>query len=48
MPTRRRMLVGASLSLSGQFQRQGEQAHDGLRLWVDYVEGRPETVRPRI
>jgi ABC-type branched-subunit amino acid transport system substrate-binding protein len=31
------VLVGASLSLSGKFQRQGEQAHDGLRLWVDYA-----------
>jgi ABC-type branched-subunit amino acid transport system substrate-binding protein len=37
MPARKRMLVGASLSLSGPFQRQGEQARDGLRLWVDYV-----------
>jgi branched-chain amino acid transport system substrate-binding protein len=31
------MLVGASLSLTGRFQRQGEQAHAGLRLWVDYA-----------
>ena len=31
------MLVGASLSLSGRFQRQGEQARDGLRLWADYA-----------
>ncbi|HSE95108.1 MAG TPA: ABC transporter substrate-binding protein [Methylomirabilota bacterium] len=29
------MLVGASLSLSGRFQRQGEAARDGLGLWVD-------------
>jgi branched-chain amino acid transport system substrate-binding protein len=31
------MLVGASLSLSGPFRRQGEQARDGLRLWADYA-----------
>ena len=31
------MLVGASLSLSGPFQRQGERARDGLRLWVDHA-----------
>jgi ABC-type branched-subunit amino acid transport system substrate-binding protein len=31
------MRVGAALSLSGRFQRQGEQARDGLRLWADYA-----------
>jgi ABC-type branched-subunit amino acid transport system substrate-binding protein len=31
------VLVGASLSLSGPFQRQGERARDGLRLWVDHA-----------
>ena len=31
------MLVGTSLSLSGRFRRQGEQARDGLQLWVEYA-----------
>ena len=39
------MLIGASLSRSGPFQRQGEHAHDGLRLWVDCAET-SETVPP--
>ncbi|MGH7319098.1 MAG: ABC transporter substrate-binding protein [Candidatus Rokuibacteriota bacterium] len=42
------MLVGASLSLSGQFQRQGEQAHDGLRLWVDYARDARDGPPPRL
>lgn len=42
------MLVGASLSLSGQFQRQGEQARDGLRLWVDYVGGARDCPTPHL
>ena len=42
------MLVGASLSLSGQFQRQGEQAHDGLRLWVEYARDAREGPPPRL
>jgi len=29
--------VGVSLSLSGAFRLQGEQALSGLRLWTDYV-----------
>jgi len=42
------MLVGASLSLSGRFQRQGEQARDGLRLWVDYTKGTRDGSVPRL
>ncbi len=42
------MLVGASLSLSGQFQRQGEQARDGLRLWVDYATRTGAGPAPRL
>jgi branched-chain amino acid transport system substrate-binding protein len=48
MPTRRRMRVGVSLSLSGQFQRQGEQAQDGLRLWVNYVRDAGEGPTPHL
>jgi len=33
------VLAGVSLSLSGPFRLQGEQALNGLRLWVDYVTG---------
>ncbi len=36
---RREVLAGVSLSLSGAFGLQGEQALNGLRLWVDYVMG---------
>lgn len=32
------ILVGLSLSLSGGFERQGREAHDGVRLWVEHVE----------
>jgi branched-chain amino acid transport system substrate-binding protein len=46
IPARRRMLVGASLSLSGPFQRQGEQARDGLQLWVDYVRAARDAPTP--
>lgn len=31
--------AGVSLSLSGAFGLQGEQALNGLRLWVEYVRG---------
>jgi len=31
------VLAGVSLSLSGPFRLQGEQALNGLQLWVDYV-----------
>lgn len=31
--------AGVSLSLSGAFRLQGEQALNGLRLWVEYVRG---------
>jgi branched-chain amino acid transport system substrate-binding protein len=42
------MLVGASLSLSGSFRRQGEQARDGLRLWVEYAREAGEGQAPRL
>ena len=42
------MLVGATLSLSGPFQRQGEQAHDGLRLWVDHATDVRDGPAPRL
>jgi branched-chain amino acid transport system substrate-binding protein len=42
------MLVGASLSLSGPFRRQGEQARDGLRLWVDYVRNAGDGPTPHL
>jgi ABC-type branched-subunit amino acid transport system substrate-binding protein len=42
------MVVGASLSLSGRFQRQGEQARDGLRLWADYSAGTGDARAPRL
>jgi branched-chain amino acid transport system substrate-binding protein len=42
------MLVGASLSLSGRFQRQGVQARDGLRLWADYARVSGDGVAPRV
>ncbi|MBI3989820.1 MAG: amino acid ABC transporter substrate-binding protein [candidate division NC10 bacterium] len=37
MAPRTEILAGVSLSLSGKFQRQGKEALNGLRLWVDYV-----------
>ena len=42
------MLVGASLSLSGAFRRQGGQARDGLELWVDYVRNLPDGPTPHL
>jgi branched-chain amino acid transport system substrate-binding protein len=42
------VLVGASLSLSGRFRRQGEQARDGLRLWVDLARDAPDGPAPRL
>ena len=33
----REVLVGVSLSLSGGFRLQGEQALNGLRLWVEHM-----------
>lgn len=42
------MLIGASLSLSGRFQRQGEQARDGLRLWVDHARDALDDPPPRL
>src|SRR5712691_4179356 len=37
MESRREILVGLSISLSGRFSAQGRQALDGLRLWQSYV-----------
>ncbi len=37
MSVRAEILAGASLSLSGRFRLQGEEALNGVRLWVDYV-----------
>ena len=48
MPAPERMLVGASLSLSGRFQRQGEQARDGLGLWADYARVSGDGVAPQV
>ena len=42
------MLVGAALSLGGRFRRQGEQARDGLRLWVDYARDTRNGPAPRL
>src|SRR2546426_7344200 len=39
MESRRKILVGRSISLSGRFSVQGRQAIDGLRLWQSYVNG---------
>lgn len=38
MRSRDEIRVGVSLSLSGEFQLQGQDALRGVRLWVDYVE----------
>ncbi len=48
IPAPKRMLVGASLSLSGRFQRQGEQARDGLRLWAHYARVSGDGVAPGV
>jgi branched-chain amino acid transport system substrate-binding protein len=40
MESRREILVGLSISLTGRFSAQGRQALDGLRLWQSYVNGR--------
>jgi ABC-type branched-subunit amino acid transport system substrate-binding protein len=42
------MLVGTSLSLSGRFRRQGEQARDGLQLWVEYARDAGQRPVPRL
>lgn len=31
------VVAGVSVSLSGTFHRQGQEAYDGIRLWVDHV-----------
>ncbi|MBI4589044.1 MAG: amino acid ABC transporter substrate-binding protein [Candidatus Rokubacteria bacterium] len=41
------ILVGASLSLSGTFRLQGEQALNGLGLWADHVAGEGR-IQPRV
>jgi ABC-type branched-subunit amino acid transport system substrate-binding protein len=40
MESKREILVGLSISLTGRFSAQGRQALDGLRLWQSYVNGR--------
>ena len=42
------MLVGTSLSLSGRFRRQGDQARDGLQLWVEYARDAGQRPVPRL
>jgi len=42
------VLVGTSLSLSGRFRRQGEQARDGLQLWVEYARDAGQRPAPRL
>jgi branched-chain amino acid transport system substrate-binding protein len=42
------MLVGTSLSLNGRFRQQGEQARDGLRLWVEYARDAGPRPAPRL
>src|SRR3989454_5530928 len=39
MESRREILIGLSISLTGRFSAQGRQAFDGLRLWQFYVNG---------
>jgi ABC-type branched-subunit amino acid transport system substrate-binding protein len=38
MRSRDEIRVRVSLSLSGEFQLQGQDTLRGLRFWVDYVE----------
>src|SRR5712692_6569421 len=40
MESRQEILVGLSISLTGQFSARGRQAFDGLRLWQSYVNDR--------
>ena len=40
MESRWEILIGLSISLTGKFSDQGQQALDGLRLWQSYVNGR--------
>ncbi len=37
MSAQNEILAGASLSLSGRFRLQGQEALNGIRLWVDHV-----------
>src|SRR5207249_1231896 len=39
MESKREILIGLSISLTGRFSAQGRQALDGLRLWQSYVNG---------
>jgi branched-chain amino acid transport system substrate-binding protein len=38
MTGRAAIVAGISLSLTGALQRQGREAHDGVRLWAEHVE----------
>jgi ABC-type branched-subunit amino acid transport system substrate-binding protein len=38
MRSRDEIRAGVSLSLSGEFQLQGQDALRGVRLWVAYIE----------
>lgn len=40
------VVTGASVSLSGPLRRQGQDASDGLRLWVDHVARQGGLRRP--
>jgi branched-chain amino acid transport system substrate-binding protein len=42
------VLVGASLPLTGALRRQGEQAHQGLRLWADWARAAGAGAPPRL
>src|SRR4029450_9908375 len=33
------VVAGVSVSLSGPLRRQGQDAYDGIRLWVEHVAG---------
>src|SRR4030095_10878938 len=33
------VVAGVSVSLSGPLRRQGQDAYDGIRLWVEHVVG---------
>src|SRR3989442_3233897 len=39
MESKREILIGLSISLTGRFSAQGRQALDGLWLWQSYVNG---------
>ena len=37
--SREPVVAGLSVSMSGPLRRQGQEAYDGIRLWVDHVAG---------